>query len=306
VTGSVEPKCLDAALVKDILRGYGEMALAQDEELVNEMVSVAQRGCSTINTHGDDEANKSKLLLDTNAFIEALTFDVVRKYDPAREDRISSNFQDVWSFPSSHVPSSNEQKFVDEENANSLPQSIAAPLFHEEKFRDVVKESASKCASCVKQKNAKSDTVAQDDGSLAHSTTRRLFTAQAIDYTADTYRTKVFCVLLWVSFVLFYVSYLFYGQQGAYVHRCRGDENDKFYQIGCPLITGIVNPLLVIAELVIFGTPYIVLGSIGNGIEARETIWQMIVGIVGFGVMLVVPFASKFQISCKFFYIVMQ
>jgi hypothetical protein len=280
------------------------MALAQDETLVNEMVSVAQRGSSIATTHNCDETH----LLDTNAFIEALTFDVVRKYDPAREDRISSNFQDVWSFPSCHVSSdsNNEQTFVDEENANSLPQSTA-PLLREETFRDVLKESASKCASCVKTKNANSDTVvAQEDGSIAHgstttTTTRRLVTAQAIDYTADTYRTKSFCVLLWLSFVLFYVSYLFYGQQGAYVHQCRGDENDKFYQIGCPLITGIVNPLLVIAELVIFGTPYIVLGSIGNGIEARETIWQMIVGIVGFGVMLVVPFASKFQISCKCF-----
>lgn len=86
----------------------------------------------------------------------------------------------------------------------------------------------------------------------------RLFTASAIDYAADNYRTRVHGVVVWIAFVAFYVVYLLFGATAKYeTSRCAESNKDFVSAVACPFISGVVNALLVVVELILFGTPFV-------------------------------------------------
>jgi hypothetical protein len=79
-TGSQEPKALDKRLIQRILVSYGELDLATDIGLIEEMLAAAQT---------DD----GKLNLE--AFSKCLTHDV-QLYDIRNETRLTTNYDDVF------------------------------------------------------------------------------------------------------------------------------------------------------------------------------------------------------------------
>ena len=126
VTGSPEPKPINKKLVRDILLYYGEEHLARDEQLLDKMVECAS-GPTT--------------LLDTDAFVEGLTSDVELNYDFEREDRISTNFQDVFG---------DSIKTSDEEAQGETVEE----WIHEETLGETcVKKAKSMKLSCYKRRN---------------------------------------------------------------------------------------------------------------------------------------------------------
>ena len=81
VTGSQTPKKLDCQLISKIFQAYGEMELARDTRLHEEMVKAA-------NPLGEENA-----MLDLQAFANGLVHDI-QEYDLKNEIRSTTNFND--------------------------------------------------------------------------------------------------------------------------------------------------------------------------------------------------------------------
>jgi hypothetical protein len=81
VTGSRQPKLLTKTLLRQILCAYGEDALAEDDELINQMMK--QSG-----------ALHNRVLLDASTFLKALTADV-QDFDVNNKDKLTTFFDDI-------------------------------------------------------------------------------------------------------------------------------------------------------------------------------------------------------------------
>ena len=88
VTGTTEPQELNKKLLSDIFTSYGEVDLAQDDELLEEMIEIAS-GDESI---GDME---QQLTLDNETFARVLTGDV-QQYDISNEYSIQTIYKDVF------------------------------------------------------------------------------------------------------------------------------------------------------------------------------------------------------------------
>jgi hypothetical protein len=313
-TGDATPKPLDEELVRDLLNGYGEGALARDDQLVREMVDVARAGSSpSLEVQVGNEATPAAAFLDLSAFVEALTSDVSRKYDPGRENRRSTNFDDVWYHSINEEKGGGGRKFAkksetefrdEDEEANGVNSYITK--LTEETLAETVQ-------LCSKKKEEEvgvlppQDMMSPRSAALGISSVsaalckkiplsvRRIFTGQAVDYTVDTFRTRFQVVFVWMAFAVFYFGYLFgTGGEGFQAEQCQ--KSDLLSTIICPLIGGIVSQILMICELIIFGTPFIVMGSVGNAIEGQETITRMLVTAALFLLYNVLFFSLTFKI----------
>ena len=215
-TGDATPKTLDENLVRDMLCGYGEVALAQDDELVREMVAVAKHTLDSSQSQDPGDA-----LLDFDAFVAALTSDVSRQYDPVRETRRSTNFEDVWfhSIREKRAGTVFRETDIDEE---MCVEDYIAQL-HEDRFHETMR--------CCQKKQDDDSPESQDMGAVVDKdakkmTLNRVFTSPSVDTSADTFRTRTQVVFVWIAFVLFYVAYLFagFGGRGIDVEACRQQD----------------------------------------------------------------------------------
>lgn len=283
-TGSPEPKPLNQKLVRDILLCYDEEQLAQDDELLDQMVECASGPTS---------------LLDTAGFVEALTRDVERNYCPEREDLISTNFQDVMlsSKEGLFCPLERDEEFAVATSTNERR------LLHEETFGDkFVKAGEGIKQGCCNRNKRDADengtgVLESDPKETKTYDYERRFTGTAIDYTVDNHRTRVFGIIVWFAFVVFYVAYLLFGATASYeAGTCSKENKDFVSTVACPFINGTVTALLLVAELILFGTPFVCLGSIGNGLEGRENVRQMVAGIGSFILFLFIPYFARIEV----------
>jgi len=97
------PQELSPEFVKEMLTIYGEMELASDDNLIQEMINHA-RPSSTTSTPSSTSPSHgtSTLFFDVSSFAEALTKDV-KLYDIENEAKISTLIQDVFQEEDSNV-----------------------------------------------------------------------------------------------------------------------------------------------------------------------------------------------------------
>jgi len=99
ITDSVEPKKLDVELLAEIFNSYGEKELAEESNLLNEMIELASEGAVK-------DVETPMLMLDTKTFARALTNDVLI-YDVenefSTETVISETFGDFGEKKSSNM-----------------------------------------------------------------------------------------------------------------------------------------------------------------------------------------------------------
>ena len=88
VTGDDSPKPLTTQLLKKIFLFYGENDVADDDGLLEEMITVASR------TDVSDE-ERAHSILDKFTFAHCLTDDV-RKYQIENENKLTTNYVDVF------------------------------------------------------------------------------------------------------------------------------------------------------------------------------------------------------------------
>lgn len=295
ITGDPTPKPLTEGLVRDILRGYGEDDLAEDAGLVREMVDVAS--CSLMPPFAGEDGGGGPLgaagagsgagatgLLDLDAFVAALTSDVCRAYDSTRESRRTTNFQDVWMadrrsaggagvggsaakstwgrWGSSQNGSFESGNPSDEETAASTSDAGWARKAY------IRMDTLPEALNLRKRPNGMGS-VENEDGSLV---IRRSVTGEAFDLFADMYRSRAWVCVLWFAFIMFYLAFsLTIPLVPSYAsYHC--EIEGLFETVVCPLVSGIVKQFLNVVQLIIYGIPFICLGSVGNTIEARESL----------------------------------
>ena len=90
------------------------------------------------------------------------------------------------------------------------------------------------------------------------------YTAPTVDQGADQYRSVIWTLLLWVSFLFFYGCYMFDPAFDVNFDSC------KHFEWGCDAGSAIVNWIIVFVQLGIVGSLYICLGSLGNSSYPAE------------------------------------
>jgi hypothetical protein len=156
-TGKVTPQPLTKELLRQLLMFYGEVDMAEDDALLDEMILAASHGAP-------EDLEGNPILLDKFTFARALTHDV-GLYNIENEDRTTTNFYDVF-----HTSTAN-----------------------------------------LNEKGDPQPTIEPGDHSVQPVTS--VFTFPSIDYTADTFRSKSFVILLWVTWIISYFAFMFPNDQ---------------------------------------------------------------------------------------------
>lgn len=163
-------------LIRRILAAYGEVSLAKDTNLVNEMYHAAL-GLEEAKGDGEHPTNKpavvSEPMLNMAAFAEALTHDI-RLYDIRNEIRLTTNFDDVY---------------FDDRALQEREEAAMATVTNESDLLRVHREA--------KSMRAKLD-VSEE--------LNRVNTIPAIDITAGTYRSKGLLVMLFSTIMITYFA----------------------------------------------------------------------------------------------------
>lgn len=89
---------------------------------------------------------------------------------------------------------------------------------------------------------------------------KQVFTAPSIDATADTFNRPLFVVLLWTCGVILYFTYVWQNENAQWAKA----DCDKFSDIGCPIVQGILSWIQIFVHITTLGTAWIFLGSLGN------------------------------------------
>lgn len=230
VTGDDKPKPMTKELLKKIFVFYGEHDVAEDDRLLDEMISVA----STMQMMPDGE--RTEPILDAFTFAHCLTMDV-RAYNPKTEGRLSTNFNDVYE-------SKNDQH----------GESIAEHEVHEVK---------------------------------------KVFTFASIDYAVDTFRSKLFVTLLWVTWALFFWIFM-NGQANSSLGNLYCDEKHTGGKLfGCNIAQGIISWLIIMAKLVIIGSGFVILCSAGHSINHTNPL-LLLLSVTSMGFICMMTFVPAF------------
>lgn len=263
------PPIVDRDLIVKILSFYGEENLAQNEELIQEMILTASNGCEGA-------------VLDANTFGHALTADVL-KYNIENESKLTSNYSDVFDEELTYPPS--EPVSADSNDLSIFPPIKKDNLGHDDDNDDynIEESNNEKIIPLIDEKNANN----------FNRSVKRVYTAPQIDYTADTYRSKFFTVLLWTFFTMMALAYFpsdpvnsedllhcTYSDDGGDDNKtefigCKfdnktmcedNDGDEKIVSFGCKVGNYTLSWLLNAFILSVGGSLIIFVGSLGNNV----------------------------------------
>lgn len=309
---------INSALIKKILHSYGEEDLANDDELIENMVQTATGG-------------REDVPLNSSSFLRGLTKDV-SILDVDKEMQVSTHFDDVFlekkvstqssrrrfsrSYTMSNVTSNNNSTGVDNGWFNNMMQR--ASEIRKEVYTKVSNGLSSEIND---EKQGKVQSALNDDTKDANKSsdaTSKVFkvvkTAEAIDMTSDTSRSRLLTMLVWCFFLLtafthlptkFFTSDDWFNcvptapkKEIAAVNATAGglvltipgltDENEN-PSIGCTIANSVVNWIILSLMLGIGGTIFIRVLSVGNGIKLQSR-YPLAIGLITTLVALFVPF----------------
>jgi hypothetical protein len=206
---------------------------------------------------------KEDAVLDHVAFARALSGDV-QQYDINSETEVTTNYFDVFrTFYS--TKSKKKGRFSLRSNPN--PTAL---------FRDEEESGHT-----------------MPNGESVREVERE-FTAASIDYTADTYRSKMFVIILWMTAVVTYFAYVS-PSQGTFG---RLDCSVAKSEFACKIGSSVIGWLVILAQLSVLGFIFIFCGSLGNSIYYTSRIW-IVIGMVAIIFGTIVPFTQ--QVKTPFF-----
>jgi len=193
---------LTVDLMKEILLFYGEGEMANDDDLVKEMIWAA---AGSLGREDDSKDGSLPFVrLDECAFLRALIHDV-QEYDIHVENRDSTNYFDVF------------QTLYSTKKSDDIVTRLTMEMDVTRRSKDCDNESSSenapnksgKCTSLVCCRKEKDESFAKEsskEGSAIRPV-ERIFTFPSIDYTCDSFRNRSFVVVLWVTFIVAYFAY---------------------------------------------------------------------------------------------------
>ncbi len=163
-------------------------------------------------------------------------------------------------------------------NVNSLKQALTSDVTNYRTewtdsltthYQDVFNDQ-NKAARNNDEEDPQKDTV---NDTLAF---QKVWTAPAIDFVADTYRSQTYTVMLWLTLVMVYLSYFWnfdvkWGQVPC----------DRLGEFGCKIINGITRWIVIFLELSILGTAFIFFASAGNSLFEHKPLafFRLVIGM---------------------------
>ncbi|CAB9521768.1 unknown protein [Seminavis robusta] len=291
VTGSSQPKRLTPELVQKILIAYGENDLAEETQLVQEMVNVAtttsigssnQDAPKNTTTKGnvmdvtetsathlmdascehDTAPSTEEFLLSEKIFAQALTYDI-QLYDVRNETRVTTNMEDVFG------PNGDTEAVII--NDNPPPRQEGEVMYKDE------------YSSSNDQKKKALQALEQPPETL-----KRKMTFPSIDVTAGTYRSKSLVIVVWSAFIITYFAYT-YSAGRQYDPKCTGEKQFVYSYTApwrenkeamfCEMSYSILGWLDEFWSMCWNGVLYVGLASIGNSIHCKR-FWLPLMGAV--------------------------
>lgn len=119
-----------------------------------------------------------------------------------------------------------------------------------------------------------------------------VFSFSPLDFLAGTFRVKSHFIIVWVALVFSFASYRGGGVTGGGVttNVCSQDV-DHF---GCTLANSIVGWIATLTIFTCLGTPFVIILSLGNQVEATS-LWEILIGLAGIAVLIFLPAFSTFK-----------
>jgi len=255
-TGSSTPQRLDINLLKQIFTAYGEVEIAGNEELLQEMVECATPGgiiCPPSEKESVTESTtaSSSLLLDETTFARALTSDV-QQYDIKNEIRQTTYYQDVFGIESVNPFHENHNSF------NKLKEDDVEGAIVPEKIDDFSKLPV-----------------------------ERVSTAASIDITAGTHRSQILMVFLWATVLISFFSYAFSFSRMSgtracqhagiiYVYNLTAPWTSNREAMACEFVASIFIWLIFFFGMSLYGFVLVASASMGN--HLGSPLWKPVAG----------------------------
>jgi len=281
-----QPRITKEAL-REIMELYGELDIS--DQIIDEMMQCL--GSSS------DEA-----IFSVDAFKRALVDDVEPFYSVKWKDKTSTHYDDVrLSLPGHQLL---EEK---QEEEGLIPSSVVfleSKLLMENLKNGTVKTFQNVSFSLRKSTRGTSSDENEDEdpeSSIPMTLPDRTFTAPSIDQVADTYRSMAFVILLWVTFCVFYLSYLWQIDKG-FGKFCKNTLANGDTTFPCLIANGIGRWLMIFIQLSFVGTTFIFFASMGN--ESYTSNHCHIVGYTLFGMVVIFIFTGVTFISSFDAYII--
>eukprot|EP00804_Cyclotella_cryptica_P012970 CCRYP_002307-RC/>CCRYP_002307-RC protein AED:0.22 eAED:0.22 QI:0/0.87/0.82/1/0.81/0.82/17/751/915 len=123
-------------------------------------------------------------------------------------------------------------------------------------------------------------------------------TFPAIDYAVDTFRSKTYVILIWFTWVLFYVNFI--GVSGGTNPevadlQCGNYEITNAKGFWCGVGQGVINWLKVMFKLVVLGSIFVIGASVGHSTNPHNPL--LVVISMGFVVLYTfVPLTQEFEV----------
>ncbi|KAI2501037.1 hypothetical protein MHU86_13449 [Fragilaria crotonensis] len=127
----------------------------------------------------------------------------------------------------------------------------------------------------------------------------RLFTLPTIDTVAENYRSKTFNIYLWVLVVVAFFAYAFEFRTKLGQQDCPTSFMSEF---GCRVANSIIAWMMIMLQLIVLGTIFVVLSTAGNSIYLQHDLpgfFSVVVGIASITISCILSYIY----SVKFFLI---
>jgi hypothetical protein len=252
--------------MKSILQKFGLPHLAEDEDLVQEMVQCCRDGSSDQVTFG------------VKPFIKALTHDVLF-FDVRRELEFTTNYYDVFHTPlmvgAGSTLFKKQYKTIEKIIDWSKKTSCLDPSTDEEGFCRIIPQLEDNISITFNNNGNQTN--------LADVT--KSWTFSCIDNSADTMRTKFLQFILLLGFLAAINSQTNYVDRWSEeVKSTCSDPTNAAGQAFCEMGLSIGTYFLRGILMGFLGWVYVGLGSLGNSVHERNVIpiWISILVILGF------------------------
>jgi len=156
-------------------------------------------------------------------------------------------------------------------------QSEARVSTHYQDAFDTTKDATEDQSVMVENVNDEEGGV--EDGASKIKPWTKVFTFSQIDFLSGTFRTRFHYMLAWLALILAIFTYTDLKYNLPIV--C--DDN-----FGCVLGKNILDWLVTLLILVILGTPFVMILTLGND-TYTETIWIHVAGLLGIGFLIFLP-----------------
>lgn len=170
------------------------------------------------------------------------------------------------------------------DNENSMTSNYYDVL---QSFDATERMCNNKALTCLPQRNPfTTENVVSESGM------KRVATFASIDYTADTFRERGFAVVIWTTWVSTYLAYLLNDHSN--LSSITKLDCNNMSETGCQICQAIVNWLVIMAELSILGTAFIVSASLGNSVYPTNFLW-IVIGMGAVSLFVLVPYFKDIE-----------